>query len=131
MLWRKAIILLREFRVAWLAGSLANSSSYILNSNPLCSSKRSLVAASRCTSIGIFLLYACPGGILCTLPDSADQQFLDFRASQWPLCGMGCTALVLADPSVHRCIGEGPLRRGHDCHSDGHPLGLPLGLQHA
>src|SRR6267378_204873 len=79
MLWRKAIILLREFRVAWLAGSLANAASYILNSNPLCSSKRSLVAASRCTSIGIFLLYACPGGILCTLPDSADQQFLDLH----------------------------------------------------
>src|SRR6266446_2132527 len=66
--------------------------------------------------------------VLClTVPG---QQFLDFRASQWPLYGMGCTALVLADPSVHRCIGEGPLRRGHDCHSDGHTLGLLLGFRH-
>ena len=42
---------------------------------------------------------------------------------------MGCTALVLADPSVDRCIGEGPLRRGHDRHSDGHTLGVLLDFQ--
>src|SRR6266480_1915931 len=56
MLWRKAIILLREDSVAELVGSLANSASYIFSSNPLCSSKRSMVSASKWASLCILFI---------------------------------------------------------------------------
>src|SRR5213079_2466486 len=61
MLWRKAIMLLREDAVAGLVGSLANSALYIFSNNPLCSSKRSMVSPSKCASVCILLtsvLYA-------------------------------------------------------------------------
>jgi hypothetical protein len=48
MVCLKAIILLRETAVAWRPGSLASSSWYILSSNSLCSSRRSILSASIC-----------------------------------------------------------------------------------
>jgi hypothetical protein len=48
MVCSRAIKLLRDDLVAWLSGSLANSDLYLFSNQPLCSPKRSIVAALSC-----------------------------------------------------------------------------------
>src|ERR1700680_4328517 len=47
MLCQRAITLLREDSVAWLAGSLASSAWYVLRRNPPCLPSRSIVSQLR------------------------------------------------------------------------------------